>query len=783
MPISSTHWGTFHADAPDGQTLRVTPFERDENPSELISALPEYRTHATRVRRPAVRQGWLEGRAGDVVPGRGADPFVEVDWDMALDLVAAELGRVKQDHGNGAIFAGSYGWSSAGRFHQAKTQLKRFMNAFGGAVEQRDNYSFGAGMVLLPHVVGDIELLYGPATGWDAIAEGADLFVSFGGLPARNGQIESGGVGAHVQQGFRDAFRAKGGRFVNVSPMRSDAEPVDDWIALRPGTDTAMILALCHELDRQGLADHGFLARYTSGSDRFLDYLRNGNGGQAFDADWAARICDIPAERIRSLATEMASSRCFLNMNWSLQRADFGEQCFWSCIALAAMLGRIGLPGQGLGFGFGSMNGMGNPVSRLPSPGLPTLSNPLGDFIPVARVTDYLLGEVRDMDYNGQRLTLPAPRLVYWAGGNPFHHHQDINRLLRGWALPETIVVHEHVWTATARHADIVLPATMGVERDDISTSSNDRYLVAMRKAVAPLGEARDDYAIFSALAARLGIAETFTEGRGADAWIAFLYEQTRGKAAERGVDMPDFAAWREAGFYEKPAPAESYTSFAAFRRDPDAFPLRTPSGRIELFSETIAGFGYDDCPPHPSWLPPREALSSPRVRRFPLHLLTTQPAHRLHGQLDPVGTSRASKIFGREPLHIHPATAAQRGLKEGDIVRVWNDRGACLAGVLTDPAMRPDVVRMATGAWYDPLLPGQPGCLDLHGNPNVLTHDRPSSSLSQGPAAQSCLVEVEAWRSQVPQIRVHSAPNFAVGRVTTKQSRDKRADPLPQQE
>lgn len=763
--------------------FRITPFEHDRDPSTLMAGLPEYREHETRVRRPAVRRSWLEGMPGEAPSGRGADPFVEVDWDTALDLVAGELRRVKNEHGNQCLFAGSYGWSSAGRFHHAKTQLKRFMNAFGGAVEQRDNYSFGAGMVLLPHVLGNIELLYGPATGWDAILEGADLFISFGGLPARNGQIESGGVGAHVQKGFREAFRTKGGRFIHVSPMRSDGAPEDDWVALRPGTDTAMILALCHELVRQGLADLDFLARYTAGSDRFLAYLETGKGGQPFDADWAAKVCDVPAGRIRELATQMATSRCFINMNWALQRADYGEQSFWSCIALAAMLGRIGLSGQGLGFGFGSMNGMGNPVARLPSPSMPTLDSPLGAYIPVARVTDYLLGEVQDMDYNGQRLSLPAPRLVYWAGGNPFHHHQDINRLLRAWAVPETIIVQEHVWTATARHADIVLPATMGIERDDISASSNDRYLVAMRKAADPVGDARDDYAIFAALSERLGIAESYTEGRDAAAWIAHLYEQTRDKAAKRGVEMPTFEAWREAGYYEKPEQEKSYTSFTAFRENPEAAPLRTPSGRIELYSETIAGFGYDDCPPHPSWLPPREALTSPRARRFPLHLLTTQPTHRLHGQLDPVGPSRASKIFGREPLHIHAETAAQRGLKDGDIVRVWNDRGACLAGVLIDTDMRPDVVRMATGAWYDPMLPGQPGCLDLHGNPNVLTHDRPTSSLSQGPAAQSCLVEVEAWRSQVPQIRVHSAPTFAVGGVTTKKASEKQANPLPQQE
>lgn len=765
MTTTAAHWGTYEAHpAPDGK-LELRPHAADPDPAPMGLALPAYRTHETRILRPAIRKGWLEARPGAVVPGRGAEPFVETSWDTALDMVAAELDRVRHAHGNGAIFAGSYGWSSAGRFHHAKTQLKRFINTIGGCIEQVNNYSFGAAMVLLPHVLGDSTPLYGKSTGWDSIIANTGLFVSFGGLPARNGQVESGGTGAHVQGGFRAAYLAGGGRMLNVSPLGSDLPGATEWLPVRPGTDTALMLALCHEIDRAGLVDETFLARCTVGATRFRAYLAAGNDGTAFDADWAAGICGLAAERIRALAAEMAGTRTFINVNWSLQRAEFGEQSFWAAIALACMLGQIGLPGGGIGFGYGSMNGTGNPVTRLKSPTLPTPGNPTGLFIPVARVTDLLLGEIRAMPYDGARLTLPAPRLVYWAGGNPFHHHQDINRLLKGWARPETIIVQDHVWTAAARHADIVLPATMGIERDDIAASSNDRYIIASAKAAEPPGEARDDFAIFSDLADRLGVREAFTEGRNAAEWIAHLYEETRRSAESRGVEMPAHDDWRRAGIYEKPLNATPQDAFAAFRTDPAGHPLGTASGRIELFCATIAGFGYDDCPGHPAWIPPREGLSAPRARRFPLHLLTTQPAHRLHSQLDPVGPSRAAKIQGREPIRLHPAAAAARGLREGDIVRVWNDRGACLAGLVLCENMRPDVAEMSTGAWYDPIVPGEPGCLDVHGNPNVLTHDRPSSQLSQGPAAQSCLVEIEAWRAELPPIHIHSPPAFAPDR------------------
>lgn len=775
MPTSASHWGTFDAERGTDGVLRIKAKAQDADPSRLLEGMAEYRTHETRIMRPAIREGWLAAGPGRVPPGRGGQPFVQVDWPTALDFVAGEIERVRRNHGNEAIFAGSYGWSSAGRFHHAKTQLKRFMNTVGGCVEQVNNYSFGAAMVLLPHVVGDIRMLYGPTTGWDSIIGNTGLFVSFGGLPARNGQIESGGVGAHVQRDYRAAFLAGGGRLTNISPLRSDAPEASEWMPVRPGSDTALILALCHELDRQGLSDQSFLDGWTVGADRFRAHLATGNEGGPFSASWAAGLCGIPDDRIRALAAEMAGTRCFINLNWSLQRADFGEQPFWAAIALAAMLGQIGLPGGGIGFGFGSMNGTGNPVARLPSPTLPTPKNPTGRFIPVARISELLLGEISSLPYNGKTIDLPDTRMVYWAGGNPFHHHQNLNRLLQAWSRPETIVVHDHVWTATARHADIVLPATMTLERNDIASSSNDRYLVAMHKIVDPVGDARDDYWIFSELARRLGAEGAFTEGRDADGWIRFMYDETRAGCARRGVELPDYDDWRATGQFEKPLNVQPFDAFAAFRANPLGAPLGTPSGRIELFSETIASFGYADCPGHPTWIRPREALGAPLARRFPLHLLTTQPAHRLHGQMDPVGPSRASKIQGREPIRMNPADAAARGLCDRDIVRVWNDRGACLAGLALSEDLLAGVVEMSTGAWFDPIHPGTPNCLDVHGNPNVLTHDRPTSSLSQGPAPQSCLVEIEPWRSPLPPIRVHSAPDFVVGNLSTTKNRTER--------
>jgi biotin/methionine sulfoxide reductase len=181
----------------------------------------------------------------------------------------------------------------------------------------------------------------------------------------------------------------------------------------------------------------------------------------------------------------------------------------------------------------------------------------------------------------------------------------------------------------------------------------------------------------------------------------------------------------------------------AGFRADPDAHRLGTPSGRIELYSETIAGFGYADCPPHPAWLEPAEWLGSPLAVQYPLHLVTNQPRTRLHSQLDMGRVSQASKIAGREPVWMHPADAAARGLSEGEVVRVQSPRGACLAGLHVTDLIRPGVVQIATGAWYDPAEPGNPDSLCKHGNPNALTLDIGSSALAQAPISQTTLVEL----------------------------------------
>lgn len=761
--LTSTHWGVYEVEVERGKVTRLKPFRHDPEPSPIGNSIPAALTSPARVLRPAIRKSYLEGGPGTATERRGAEPFVEVSWSEALDIVAAEVGRVKTNFGNAAIFAGSYGWSSAGRFHHAQSQVHRFMNCVGGYVAHVGTYSLGAARTLLPHIVADMDRLRGQHTPWAVMEQHTKLFIAFGGVPLRNTQVNSGGASQHEVGLWLRKLAAAGVALVNVSPVSSDldAAPGVEWIAIRPNTDAAFMLGLAHTLVAEGLHDEAFLRSHAVGFERFRAYLMGETDGQPKSADWAAGICDVPSAAIARLARRMAANRTLITSSWSLQRADHGEQPFWLTMTLAAMLGQIGLPGGGFGLGYGSVNAEGSHASPYSGPVLPQGANAVKTPIPVARIADMLLDPGGTYEFDGKRCTYPDIHLVYWCGGNPFHHHQDLNRLLRAWRKPDTIVIHEQFWTAAAKHADIVLPATTMLERDDIGSTGRDRYMIAMKKAVDAPGEARDDFTIFAGLAERLGVRRAYTENRDAMVWLRYLYEASRERADQFDIELPGFDDFWASGVFEVPRPAKAQIMFEGFRADPAANPLPTPSGKLEIYSQRIASFQYDDCPGHPAWFAPLEWLGD-ADRRYPLHLISSQPSTKLHSQYDHGVVSRANKIQGREPIVLHPADAAARGLGAGDIVRVFNDRGQCLAGVRLNDSVKRGVVTLSTGAWYDPLVPGEIGTLDKHGNPNVLTLDRGTSRLTQGTSAHTCLVEVERYTGELPPITAYDPPPFA---------------------
>lgn len=769
-PITVTHWGAYRVVLEDSKPKRLIPLETDPAPSPIGEALLETREGPCRIASPMVRRGFLEKGKDADRSLRGREGFVEVSWDTALDLVAQELNRVRDGFGNDSIFAGSYGWASAGRFHHAQSQLRRFMNLFGGSTTSRNSYSYAAAEVILPHVVGEMRDLLIEHTSWKSIAESGGLVIAFGGMAARNAQVNAGGTGRHSQA--EDALCAKraGVEFVNVSPSAGDIAPEleADWLPIRPNTDVALMLALAFCLVRDGLYDKEFLERYCVGFSKFLPYLLGQSDGVPKDSSWAEDITGVPAGVTETLARRIASVPTMLTVSWSLTRQQNGEQPYWMAVTLAAMLGGIGRAGTGFGLGLGAVNGVGIHRAHLPWAALPTGRNPVKSFIPVARIADMLIHPGEAFQYNGKIYEYPDIRLVYWAGGNPFHHHQDLNRLRRAWQNIETVVVHEPFWTPIARNADIVLPTSLSMERNDLAGSPRDSFFMAMQKIAEPYCESRSDHDILAGLASRLSsgvdvdgnLESAFTEGRSEDEWLEELYRETKQRGEALGYDLPDYETLVKRGFIELPAPSEACVMLQAFREDPERNPLPTPSGRIEIFSESLAALCLNDNPGHPHWRAPAEWLGAEMTLEFPLHLITHQPARRLHSQLDHSSFSRKGKVKDREPCRLHPRDAARRGIADGDLIRLFNKRGACISAAMLDPQLMPGVVMMATGAWYDPDWEDTANCCK-HGNPNTLTCDLPTSTLAQGPGAQTCLVQVQRLENNAPPVTAFEPPEI----------------------
>ena len=750
----------------------VHPYAEDPSPSPIGQSLLNALDKDVRIPQPMVRAGYLKDEWNSDSSQRGIEPFVPVSWQTATELAARALQRVKKEFSNEAIYGGSYGWGSAGRFHHAQSQVHRFLNQFGGYTSSVASYSTAAAQAIIPHVLGVsfLRLVFHAPTS-DDVAKHTRTMLLFGGAAMKNTQVNAGGLGAHTARDQLLAMHEAGVRMICVSPIKDDVgtdhngtfiEP--EWWACRPNSDVAIMLGLAHTLVKEDLHDTDFLKKYTVGFERFLPYLMGETDGQPKDADWAESLSDIPASEIRQMARDLATERSVLGISWSLQRQQHGEQPYWMITVLGAMLGHIGKPGGGVAYGYGCIHNMGFLGRKLPPYSVGKISqgeNPVSTSIPVARISDMLLNPGETIDFNGKRVTYPDIKLIYWAGGNPFHHHQDLNRLREAWKKPDTIIVNEQVWTSTARHADIVFPSTTMMERNDLGGSSYDHWLSPMRKVVEPFAQSRSDFEVFTGIAETLGFADQFTEGRTEAEWVRYLYEQTRSNAAEKGVLIPgfdDFWAGQQISVEEQVA--DMQFPLELFREDPQKYPLGTPSGKIEIFSEIIDGFGYNDCKGHPMWFEKDEFMgSSAYSREFPLHLVSNQPRTRLHSQMDHGITSRNAKIKGREAMRMNPVDAGQRGISAGDVVRIFNDRGACLAGVEITETIRQGVIELATGAWYEPLDPEDPSSLEIHGNPNTLTRDIGTSKLGQGPSAHSCLVEVESFDQSLPEIKSFQQP------------------------
>ncbi|CAH2603280.1 trimethylamine N-oxide reductase 1 [Rhodovastum atsumiense] len=772
--MNASHWGAFKATIKDGRFVAIKPWEKDPHPTHMLDGVLDITYSPTRIKYPMVRRAWLEKGPGAMVEDRGKGDFVRVSWDKALDLVANEIKRVQGKYGPTSIFAGSYGWRSSGCLGHPGTLLRRLMNTTGGYVKSSGDYSTGAAQVIMPHVMGSLEV-YEQQTSWPVVAENTELLVFWGADPVKTCQI-SNTVAEHGAYPGMQAYKAKGKKVICIDPVRTETAKFfgAELVSPRPQTDVAMMLGIAHTLYTEKLHNKAFLDSCTTGFDRFVPYLTGKSDGTPKDAAWAEKICGVPAETIKDLARCFAKSRTMLAGGWSLQRQHHGEQAHWMLVTLAAMLGQIGLPGGGFGFSYHYASG-GNPTTRAPrvtvisdgtvAQGAPWLTSGGVASIPCARVVDMLLNPGKEYQFNGKTERYPDIKMAYWCGGNPFAHHQDRNRQVKAWRKLETFIVHDVVWTATARMADIVLPAATSIERNDVSMVGDysATAIVAMKKGIEPIFEARSDYDIFAGVAKRLGKEREFTEGRAEIDWVRAIYEKAYNQGKSNGVPMPDFDAFWTAGIveFEVPPANAKFVRHAKFREDPLLNPLGTPSGLIEIFSRNIEKMGYDDCPPHPAWMEPLERLAGPDTK-YPLHVAASHPNDRLHSQLCGTKLNLGYRIAGREPCLMNPADAAARGIKDGDLVRLFNGRGQILVGVRISGDVMPGVVQVYEGGWYDPAEPGVVGTLCKYGDVNVLTPDIPSSKLAMATCGQTVMAEAEKFKGTVPEVTVFSAPAAA---------------------
>lgn len=772
--LTSGRMGPMLCEVKDGKLVSTTNALAQTVPNSLQTTGPDQVHTKARVKYPMVRKGYL---ANPSAPEgvRGSDEFVRISWDEVYKLIHQQHSRIRKEHGAESVFAGSYGWRSSGVLHKAQTLLQRYMSMAGGYSGHLGDYSTGAAQVIMPHVVGSIEV-YEQQTTYPVILEHSDVVVLWGLNPINTLKIAWSSTDCAGLEFFHQ-LKKSGKTVIAIDPMRSETIEFfgdnAEWIAPHPMTDVAMMMGIAHTLVKQDKHDKEFLGKYTTGYDVFEAYLMGKEDGVEKSAEWASEICGVPVKQLELLADIFSKNRTMLMSGWGMQRQQYGEQRHWMLVTLATMLGQVGLPGGGFGLSYHYSNG-GNPARDAGV--LPAISASLGggssagndwavsgsvNAFPVARIVEALENPGSSYHHNGHNLTFPEIKMIWWAGGANFTHHQDTNRLIKAWQKPELIVISEPYWTAAAKHADIVLPITTSFERNDMTMTGDysNQHLVPMKKVVEPQGEARNDFDVFADMSELLapGGRDVYTEGKTEMEWLYGFYKTAQQGGRGQRIVMPNFSKfWDdnqliEMKWNEKNA---QFVRYADFRENPIMNPLGTPSGKFEIFSRTIEGYQLDDCPAHPTWLEPTEYTGN--AKDGELQLMTAHAAHRLHSQFNYAKIREEYAIADREPISIHPEDAKARGIKTGDLVRAHNGRGQVLVGALVTDGIKQGSVCIHEGGWPD--LDKYTG-LCKNGGCNVLTLDIPTSRLANGCAANSALVKIEKYTGPVLELTAFDPP------------------------
>ncbi|EMH4162115.1 dimethylsulfoxide reductase subunit A [Pluralibacter gergoviae] len=683
---------------------------------------------------------------------RGEGKFKRISWDEAFDTIADNMKRLIKDYGNESIYlnygTGTLGGTMTRSWPPGNTLIARLMNCCGGYLNHYGDYSTA-------QIAMGLNYTYG---GWadgnsPSDIENSDLVVFFGNNPGET-RMSGGGVTYYVEQ----ARQKSNARMIIIDPRYTDtgAGREDEWIPIRPGTDAALVSALAWVMIDEDLVDQQFLDKYCVGFDEktmpagapanghYKAYiLGQGSDGVAKTPAWASAITGIPVDRIVKLAREIAGAKAaFISQGWGPQRHANGELVSRAIAMLAILSGNVGISGGNSGAREGSYS--------LPFVRMPTLENPVKTSISMFTWTDAIergpqMTALRDGVQGKDKLDVPIKMMWNFAGNCIINQHSQINRtheILQDDKKCELIVVVDCHMTSSAKYADILLPDCTASEQMDFALDAscgNMSYVIFADQAIKPRFECKTIYEMTSQLAKRMGVEQQFTEGRTQEEWMRHLYAQSR----EAMPDLPSFEAFRAQGIFKKRDPQGHHVAYKAFREDPAANPLTTPSGKIEIYSAELAKIAAtwelekgDVIDPLPIYDPGFEGVDDPLSQTYPLQLTGFHYKARAHSTYGNVDVLKAAC---RQEIWINPLDAQKRGISNGQRVKVFNGRGELHIEAKVTPRMMPGVVALGEGAWYAPDASGvdQAGCI------NVLTTQRPSP-LAKGNPSHSNLVQVE---------------------------------------
>jgi anaerobic dimethyl sulfoxide reductase subunit A len=723
----------------DGRILRLETDDRPEHPiaSPQLRACTRGRAYLRRQYHPDRLTTPLRRTAA-----RGEGHFAPVTWDEALDEIAAQLIRVRDRYGHGALFV-PYGTGGYTQLTGAQT-ARRLLNCFGGHLGHYNSYSWGATNLATPATVGTTRC---GNERQDWINAGLILMWGWNPAEARDG--------TNSDYFILQARRA-GARVICIDPRHtaSAASLADEWIPLRPGTDTALMTAMAHVIITEGLHDRDFIERCCSGFDRtqmpaeasgeesYREYVLGARDGVPKTPEWAERITTVPRETIVRLARDYATARpAVLYQGYAMQRRAYGEQAVRAGMALAAITGNVGVKG-----------GWASGLSGQPTAGpfwnvFPEGENAYGLSIPCFLWTEAVLRGremgrdhgVLGLDAVGRQTLESDIKLIWSVASNVLaNQHGNLNwtaEILRDTSLVEFIAVQDNFLTPTARFADLVLPACTQFETWGLADGwKYGQEVILLPKLVEPLAGSRSDYRICADIAQRLGIAEVYTEGRDERAWTSWIVDRYR-ESWLPDIPSLDEMLQQDIGAYTQPV-IDPVIGLADFRRDPEAHPLDTPSGKIELFSTIMYRFGHpEEVPAVPRYIQEWESPFGPEAARDPLQCIANHTLARVHSTHENNDWLRQAHPHR---LWIHPLDAEQRGLADGERVRVFNDRGATVVPCAITRRILPGVVNLPQGTWWTPDEHG----VDQRGSVNVLTSER-WTPFAFGAAVQTVMVEV----------------------------------------